>query len=85
MLTTASVINGDLYIGEINFGTKQNYVTVNEQTIPVENTVNMIYEMEGKPYFGSFKSELNNNIVSSYLIESDHAEKQEGSKIYFSK
>ena len=85
ILTTVSVINNNLYIGEINFEIRQNYLTVNERTMPVENIVSVIYEIKGQPLFASFKSELNNNTLSSYLIENDHAEKQEGSKIYFSK
>ncbi|MCR4329577.1 MAG: hypothetical protein NUV65_03450 [Candidatus Roizmanbacteria bacterium] len=85
ILTTIAVINDDLYIGEINFESKQNYLTVNENTITVDTPVNMIYEMGGKPYFGSFRSELNNNTVSSYLIESNHIKKQAVNKIYISK
>jgi len=84
VLTTVSIINNDLYVGEINFETKQNYLTVNEQTIPVETPVNMIYEMEGKPYFTSLKSELSENNVY-YQIENDQIIKQVGNKIYFFK
>ncbi len=85
LLTTVSVINNDLYVGEINFETKQNYVAVNEQVTPVETTVNMIYEMGEKPYFASFKSELNDNAQSYYLIENGQVRKQEGNRIYFFK
>jgi len=82
ILTTVSVINGDLYVGEINFETKQNYLTVNGQTIPVDTPVNMIYEMDGKPHFVSFKSELNNNTQSYYLIGDTRMVKQEGKIIF---
>ncbi len=84
VLTTVSVINNDLYIGEINFETKQNYLTVNEQTIPVETPVNMIYEMGEKPYFASFKSELNQNSSSWYLI-GDKIMRQENNSIFLYK
>ena len=80
VLTTASVINGELYVGEINFKTKQNFITVNEQTIPVENTVNMIYEMDGKPYVASLKGTFNQN-NSFYRIDSDKIEKVEDTKV----
>ena len=78
ILTTVSVINENLYIGEINLETKQNYLTINENTITVDTPVNMIYEMGRNPYFASFKSELNNQQESWYLISEGRAEKQEG-------
>lgn len=83
VLTTASNINENLYIGEINFETKQNYLTVNGKTIPIEAPVNTIYEMSGKPYFASFKSELNDNIGSYFLVESDKIIRQTGDIIHF--
>ncbi len=85
ILTTVSVINNTLYIGEINFETKQNYLTVNEKTMSTENIVSMIYEMKGTPYFVSFKSELNSNTESYYSINSDKLSKQgEGKIVFFS-
>ena len=83
ILTTVSVINENLYIGEINLETKQNYLTVNEKTMPVESTVNIIYRMDDKPYFASFSGELNNQQGSWYLISGATVAKQESSKIYF--
>ncbi len=83
VLTTASVINGDMYIGEINFETKQNYITVNAQTIPVETPVNLIYQMNGEPYFASFKSELNNNKQSYDSIVDDKIMKREGKILFY--
>ncbi len=85
LLTSVSVINNNLYVGEINFEAKQNYLTVNEQVTPVEIPVNMVYEMGGKPYLVSFKSELNDNTQSYYLIENGRIMKQEGNRIYFFK
>ena len=85
ILTTVSVINENLYIGEINLETKQNFLTVNENTLPVESTVNIIYQMGGTPYLGSFKIELNNQMQSWYLIDKEKTEKQESIRIYFSK
>lgn len=81
LLTTVSVINDQLYVGEINFKTKQNYLTINQNTLAVEAPVNLIYPMNGKTYFVSFKSELNGNTESYYQIESENIIKQEG-KIY---
>lgn len=83
VLTTASIINENLYIGEINFETKQNNLTVNGKTVHVEAPINTIYEMSGKPYFASFKSKLNDNIGSYFLIESDQIIRQTGDVIHF--
>ncbi|OGC52379.1 hypothetical protein A2982_00750 [candidate division WWE3 bacterium RIFCSPLOWO2_01_FULL_39_13] len=81
VLTTVSIINGDLYVGEINFESKKSYLSVNEKSTPVENIVSLIYEMGGNPYFASLKSALNNNTESYYLIEDGHFIKQPEDKI----
>jgi len=47
--------------------------------------VSIIYEMNGQPYFAAFKSELNQNTESYYLIEGDKVTKREGDKIYLHK
>ena len=80
ILTTVSVINENLYIGEINLETKQNFLTVNEKIMPVETPISLIYQMEGNPYFASFKSALNEQGVY-YQIESDKIDKVESSMI----
>ncbi len=85
LLTTVSVINNDLYIGEIAFKTKQNYITINKKSIPVGNIINMIYQMNGKPYSASFKSSLNNQKDSYYLIQDGHFIQQDKELIYFLK
>lgn len=84
ILTTVSVINDTLYVGEINFETKQNYLTVNGQTIPVETPVNMIYEMNGVPYFASTKSATNEENIY-YQIDGDTINKEVHGKIFFYK
>jgi len=69
ILTTVSVINENLYIGEINLETKKNFLTMNGKLMSVETPVNLFYQMEEKPYFASFKSALNEQGVY-YQIES---------------
>jgi len=83
ILATVSVINNDLYVGEINFETKQSYLSINKKTIPVDNIVSLIYPKDEKPYFASFKSELNNNTQSYYLINSNQIVKQGDGKLIF--
>jgi len=84
ILTTVSVIGNTQYIGEINLETKQNYLTINDNTIQVDTPVNLVYEMAGKPYFASFKSELNNQQLNWYFIQDSKSIKKESTKIYFS-
>lgn len=36
ILVAVTVINVNLYVGEVNFKTKQNYLTVNKKTNPGE-------------------------------------------------
>lgn len=69
ILTAVSVIDNNLYVGEINFKTKQNYLTVNGQSYPIDNIVSIIYPLEGIPYFASFQSILNGNKEAYYKIE----------------
>ncbi len=85
VLTNVSVINDKLYVGEINFETKQNYLSIDQNALPVESPVSLIYQLDSKPYFASFKSELNNNTASYFLVEDDNIVKQADNKIYFSR
>lgn len=82
ILTTVSVINNKLYIGEVNFESKQNYLTVNEKITPVDTPVNMIYQMNGSPYFASFRNaESEKN--SYYQIDGDTINLVDSDSIYF--
>jgi len=80
LLTTVSVINNDLYIGEINYKTKQNYLSVNKKLIETDSPVNLIYEVDGEVYFISY-----NHLQAAflyYIIENEIILKDRG-KIYF--
>ena len=71
ILTTVTIINDNLYIGEIDPETKQNYLTTNDKSIPVENVGSMIYPLSGVPHFASFQSALNEGKAAYYLIKDD--------------
>lgn len=79
------MINDKIYLGEIDLNTNKSKVLIDKQPIDVPNIVSVIYEMNSKPYFASFKSELNKNTESYYLIEGNQITKQEGNKIYLYK
>ena len=83
LLTTVSVINNEIYTGEINIETKQNYLSINKQLIPVDNAVSLIYPLGDKPYFASFKSDLNKNTESWYWIKGSSPIKRKETVIYF--
>ncbi len=83
IITAISIINNTLFIGEINFDTKKSNLIVNEKIIPVNDIVSMIYEIQGKPYFASFKSVLNGQKENYYMIEAGKASRQSGEKIIF--
>lgn len=82
ILSDVKVINNKIYLGEIDTYTHKNHILVDKQPIGVPNIISTIYEMNGKPYFASFKSELNQNTESYYLIDGDKVTKQEGNRIY---
>lgn len=81
ILTAVSVINNNLCVGEIDFDTKKSYLTINKQTFPVNNIVSLIYEMDGQPYFASFKSALNNQEESYSFIDKTSSREEEKGKI----
>ncbi|QQG40573.1 MAG: hypothetical protein HYV37_03320 [Candidatus Levyibacteriota bacterium] len=85
ILSDVKVINDKIYLGEIDTHTHKNHILVDKEPIGVPNIISTIYEMNGKPYFASFKSELNNNTESYYLIENDKVTKQKGNRIYLFK
>ncbi len=85
ILTTLTVINNKLYVGEINSDTKKSYLTINKQTASVENIVNIIYPLQGTPYFASFQSVLNTNKQNYYQIQNNKILKQTNEKIIFYK
>lgn len=85
ILSDIKVINGKTYMGEIDTFNHKNHILVDGKTIGVPNIVSLIYEMNEKPYFTAFKSELNQNTESYYLIEESMVVKQESGKIYLYK
>lgn len=82
ILSDVKVVNGKIYLGEIDTYTHKNHILVDKTPIGVPNIISTIYEMNGNPYLASFKSELNKNTESYYLIEGNKAIEQEGDKIY---
>ena len=82
IITDVVVINGKTYIGEIDTNNHKNHIIIDKIPVGVPNIINLIYEMNEKPYFAAFKSELNQNTESYYLIGEGEVTKQEGDKIY---
>ena len=72
IITDFSFINGVTYIGEINLHTKKGYLIIGKEKIEVPSIINMIYEMEGKPYFMSLRGALNDE-SSLFLINENYS------------
>ncbi len=85
LLTDLKVINNKIYLGEIDTYNHKNRILVDKEPIGVPNIISAIYEINGQPYFAAFKSELNQNTESYYLIDGGKVTKQEGDKIYLYK
>ena len=81
VLTNVIVVNDIVYIGEIDFESKQNYLTIDEQTRAIDVPVNVVYPMNGEVYFASFPSALNEGMQSYYLL--DNAQPVDKNKIHF--
>lgn len=85
LITEISLLNNDIYLGAINPESKQSYIVREGIEIPVPNVVNIIYGINGIPYFASLKGALNPETVSSYQIEENHAVLQNKDKVVFYK
>lgn len=85
ILTTVSVINERLYVGEINYETKKNYLTVDGQANDINDVVSLIYPMQDDVYMTSFASALNNQKNSQYLINDYRLIEYISAFIYFNK
>lgn len=86
IISDVNFIDKSYYIGEIDPKTNKSYLVINDsKRIESPNIVSVIYEIKGRVYFASFKSVLNKNTESYYLVKDNIAEKQEGNKIYLFK
>jgi len=77
LVSDFSVINDTVYLGEIDLYTKQNYLVIGDERVEVPSVVNLIYQMDGKPYFATFKGELSEEEVY-YQAKGDKIELQNG-------
>ncbi len=85
ILSDVKVINNQTYLGELDTYTNKSRILIDQNPIDVPTIVNTIYQMDGQPYYASFKSVLNQNTESYYLIESNKVTKQEVNRIYLYK
>ena len=81
LITDVTVIGNNLYFGEAEFQNYKNYIYIDKKKIETPNIVSLIYQINNKPYFASFKSALNNQKESFYLIENKKVLKQEEGKV----
>src|SRR3989344_636065 len=75
IISDIKVVNGKTYLGEIDTFNHKNHILIDGKSIGVPNIISIIYEMNEKPYFAAFKSELNQNTENYYLIEDNQVTK----------
>ncbi len=85
IISDVNFIDHSYYLGEISIDGNKNFLVIDGKQIEVPNIVSMIYEMNGGVYFASFKSALNKDKESYYLVRDNRAEKQQEDKIYLFK
>jgi hypothetical protein len=73
-LESVSVINGGLYISELNVTTHQAYITVGNKTIEVPTQADIMYPMGTKVYYATFKVTERNQDARYYQIETKNNE-----------
>lgn len=85
LLTDVTVLNGITYLGEINLYTNKNYVLINNSRLEVPDVISLLYQMDGKVYFASYKSAFNGQKESFYLVDNEKVVKQKEEKIFLLK
>lgn len=85
LITDISVMGNGIYFGEAEIQTHKNYIYINNKRIETPDIVSLIYQMNGELYFASFKSVLNNQKESYYLINKNRTFKKESEGILFYK
>lgn len=81
LLTDVSVINDTTYLGKIDMYNNKSSVVVNKDSFEVPDVVSLIYQMNGKTYFTSYKSAFNGQKEGYYLVDGGNSVKQEDGKI----
>lgn len=88
-LGAINVINGSLYIAEVNISTKKTYLTVNNKSFEMPAPVDIIYSIGQNTYFATLKRSEQKQEVKYFLIEKKGnefvAKLQEKGKILFYK
>lgn len=69
LISYISVLDGKMYIGEVDMNTGTSYLVVDGKKIKVPTPVNLIYLMEGHAYLASFKSVFTGNKHIYYLLQ----------------
>jgi len=83
LITDVSFVNDILYVGEIDQVSRKSYLVIDGNQIEAPNIVSIIYDLQGEPYFASFKSPLNNEQLGYYFIEKGRIIEQNTDKILF--
>jgi len=83
LISALSVINNKVYLGEINLYNKKNYILINKERAEIPDVVSIIYEMKEKSYFASFKSALNKQKESYYIIDTQAQKVAEGEIVLY--
>lgn len=81
LITELSLIDDKYYLGEIGIDDQRNFLVIDDKQVPVPNLVSMVYKMQGKPYFASFRSVLNQQKESYYEINGSSVIEQIDSKV----
>lgn len=68
LLSTVSVIDGKLYIGEQNIETEKYYLVVGQQIMESSTPIDLIYPMQGKVYFATFKTVATKRAAAFYEV-----------------
>ena len=83
LITDISFVGDTLYIGEIDQISRKSYLVIDGKQIEAPNIVSIIYELQGAPYYASFKSPLNNDQLGYYFVEKGRIIEQNTDKILF--
>lgn len=81
IITDLNLIQNSYYLGEVSVYDHKNFLVIDGKQTEVPNIVSIIYEVQGKPYFASFKSALNMQKEGFYEINGNQVVEQMDNKV----
>lgn len=85
LITYVTLINGKIYVGEIDTETNSFYLMVKREKIKIATPIQLVYTLDNEIFVASFRSVFTNEKIVNYKIERDKAIKLSEEEIVIAK